>query len=102
MLVSPNDGIDLLRIEFWDSTQLDVELLRKWLQSCEREHGSECNGDQENPGSPSKELPLGFMIIDVECMLVAPVSNGCRYVALSYRWGSSKSLQLPKKKRKAL
>jgi hypothetical protein len=40
MLVSPNDRIDLLRIEFWDSTQLDVELLRKWLQSCEREHTS--------------------------------------------------------------
>jgi hypothetical protein len=102
MLVCPNDRTDLLRIEFWDSTRLDVELLRKWLQICEREHGSECNGDQENPRSSSKELPLGFMDIDVECMLVAPAPNGCRYVALSYRWGSSKSLQLPKKNRKAL
>lgn len=63
--------------------QVDMDLLRAWVHHCEDSHGKDCR--------PS--LPYSFQsptfLIDVidSCLVDAP--SECRYVALSYVWGTS-------------
>lgn len=65
----------------------DPELIRQWLQSCLLWHGPGCY----TPGwseviSPLSTLKVRMIDVRHRCLIYAPVS--CRYVALSYVWGS--------------
>lgn len=72
---------------------VDVQGLRNWLRQCEDLHGKACHA-QEWLGNI--EQPNFLRVIDVErrCIVRAPPS--CRYLALSYVWGSEKSAQTTK------
>ena len=64
-------------------------LVRDWLNRCERHIGC-------GPDHSSKDFNFPFRLIDVQrgCLVEAPVD--CRYVALSYVWGSVKQVMLNK------
>jgi hypothetical protein len=70
-------------------------LVRDWLDRCERHIG--CGADHS-----SKDFNFTFRLIDVQkgCLVEAPVD--CRYVALSYVWGSVKQVMLNKATQKFL
>ncbi|GFP55952.1 hypothetical protein TASIC1_0006012200 [Trichoderma asperellum] len=74
-----------------DQDKIDLEICRKWVTKCEREHNSQCGAFS----SPTNSRPeSSFRLIDVvdECIVVPPPS--CQYVALSYVWGRTQYLQL--------
>ncbi len=60
----------------------------QWLQLCQRHHGPECDTPIW-PGAPIQ--PQNLLAIDVlhRCILTAPAN--CRFMALSYVWGSQQS-----------
>ncbi|KAG6330062.1 hypothetical protein ID866_9026, partial [Astraeus odoratus] len=64
---------------------VDVELVKRWIQLCEREHGSACESVwwKDDDGG----LPDFVRMVDVQQMALVTASPGCRYVALSYVWG---------------
>ncbi|EGN96376.1 hypothetical protein SERLA73DRAFT_39921, partial [Serpula lacrymans var. lacrymans S7.3] len=64
---------------------IDIGLVKKWLDLCEREHGDVCESVWWR-GS-DKNLPKGVRMLDVTCMSIVHAPPGCRYVALSYLWG---------------
>ncbi|KAA8911739.1 heterokaryon incompatibility protein-domain-containing protein [Sphaerosporella brunnea] len=69
---------------------VDVGLLREWLRVCEKEHGGDCEVVRGKNVSSGDWLPEGARMVDVNRMaLVDAPRKGCRYVALSYLWGSA-------------
>ena len=61
--------------------QIDVRLPLDWIRQCNENHGASCT---------PRKLDSGFRmrVIDVRARCVVPASSSCRYVALSYVWGS--------------
>jgi len=70
------------------SADLDVALLRRWLSVCEAEHGDRCTLSLV-PLDTTSETTYPFRVIDVKEMCIVEASKGCRYITLSYLWGSS-------------
>jgi hypothetical protein len=70
------------------SADLDVVLLRRWLSICEAEHGDRCTLSLV-PLDTLLKTADPFRVIDVKDMRIIEASKGCRYIALSYLWGSS-------------
>ncbi|KAH6646792.1 heterokaryon incompatibility protein-domain-containing protein [Truncatella angustata] len=69
--------------------KIDISRLRGWMNSCASFHGPNCNP----PKLHITERPdLRLLLVDVRRMRLAECDWGSRYVALSYVWGSSKSL----------
>jgi hypothetical protein len=67
--------------------RVDPSRVKQWMKSCEEWHGSKCG---EGSDGPEKELPSkSFSIIDVENLCIVSPSKSCRYVTLSYTWGSN-------------
>ncbi|KAI1451429.1 heterokaryon incompatibility protein-domain-containing protein [Annulohypoxylon moriforme] len=65
-----------------DPAKIDRTLLKDWISTCENEHGKDCN--------PSEfELVPFLRVIDVRTGIIEKAKEGCKYVALSYVWGSS-------------
>lgn len=64
-----------------DPQQLDIGLLRKWIDRCQASHGSKCLSHTISP--PSHQIYL----IDNEAGCLVHKSADCRYVALSYVCG---------------
>lgn len=64
-----------------------IELMRRWISTCEQHHGPSCSGIWRG-----METPRGrsIVLIDVRnrCLLRMPMT-GSRYFALSYVWGTS-------------
>lgn len=64
---------------------IDMDLIRKWIDVCEREHEGICEsvwwrGEEE-------ALPETVRMVDVETMSIIPAPPASRYIALSYLWG---------------
>jgi hypothetical protein len=59
----------------------DFSLLRRWFQRCLMSHGVSCHGNW------SDEL-LTTKMIDVSARCIVPCPPHCKYIALSYVWGS--------------
>lgn len=74
-----------------DQDKIDLEICRKWITKCEREHPRQC-GAFSSPTHSGQGS--SFRLIDVvnECVVVPP--PGAQYVALSYVWGRAQYLQL--------
>lgn len=75
-----------------DQDKINLEICRKWVTKCEREHSTLCGAFS----SPTHSGPASssFRLIDVidECVVVPPSS--APYIALSYVWGRTQCLQL--------
>ncbi|KAM0259205.1 hypothetical protein ACHAQJ_003410 [Trichoderma viride] len=74
-----------------DQDQINLEICRKWIANCDREHLNQC-GAFSGPARFGPEA--SFRLIDVvdECIVVPPPD--AQYVALSYVWGRTHLLQL--------
>ncbi|KAI4863306.1 heterokaryon incompatibility protein-domain-containing protein [Hypoxylon rubiginosum] len=70
------------RLRKIDSGKIDIELLRNWISTCRDQHGEECNSVEFEP------IP-SLRVIDVHTGLIERALPGCKFVTLSYVWGSS-------------
>ncbi|KAF8445051.1 heterokaryon incompatibility protein-domain-containing protein [Boletus edulis BED1] len=66
-------------------TQVDIHLIRAWLHQCEHKHGKDC--------MPSLRFLEGIrepiFVVDVIQSCLVDTPSRCRYVALSYVWGTA-------------
>ncbi|OCL07976.1 HET-domain-containing protein, partial [Glonium stellatum] len=69
----------------------DPALFRSWLDLCESHHVDTCNSSLW-PRPPPQ--PEHLLVIDVEDSCVTAAPPACRFVALSYVWGSAKQKKL--------
>jgi hypothetical protein len=78
--------ISSLRAQSIDAISIDFDIIRGWIQHCDREHTKQCT--QFEPSASSlKELKL----IDCEQRRIVPALPTYQYSALSYVWGTSRS-----------
>ena len=76
----------------WSSREgglLDLERLQLWWRSCQTNH-QQCRPATWTP----KSLGLELRVVDVHRYRVIIAPPGCKYVALSYRWGNSKAIDI--------
>ncbi len=71
------------------STEADVNTLKTWLRSCESSH-TEAHVSVEERPSPDMSH---FRLVDIEHQRIIKANEQCRYIALSYVWGSTKQFQ---------
>ncbi|XDG02759.1 hypothetical protein ABKA04_002374 [Annulohypoxylon sp. FPYF3050] len=90
----------LCGIKEWEVPSFDVQILKGWLDSCNKLHGKHCVGKEDENG----KLPTGFRVIDTHGMRITQPDGFVRYVALSYMWlaGSGSNIQLEKSNVNAL
>ncbi|EOA82627.1 hypothetical protein ACJQWK_04794 [Exserohilum turcicum] len=69
--------------------RVDLNRVRSWIANCEVNHHGWC-AKAVQPPMP----PVDFRLIDVSTGTIVEMNTDCRYVALSYRWGQVKHLQL--------
>ncbi|KAG1877665.1 heterokaryon incompatibility protein-domain-containing protein [Suillus subalutaceus] len=67
---------------------VDIDLVKKWIKLCQENHGDECHDVWRMDGGEDKDLPKYVRLVDVVSMTLVPAPSGCRYVALSYVWGT--------------
>jgi hypothetical protein len=60
--------------------------MRRWLQLCEQNHKHYCNVQIMAPVN-------GLYVIDVHESRLVKAAQNCRYVALSYVWGTSPTVK---------
>ena len=72
-----------------DQHWIDLDLIRGWLETCERQHGHVCQLVKHNPNSPTCSPAW---LIDVENLCLVRGKAEMQYFALSYVWGPSNSL----------
>lgn len=68
------------------SPKADLGLFRDWIHRCRIMHKEKC-GHSIWPEDVHQRL-LGFLLIDVEKMNIVDAPADCRYVTLSYCWGT--------------
>ena len=66
-------------------SHMDVKHVKKWVKCCTRWHGEFC--DQITVSS-SWVYPANFRLIDTWTRCVVPAPTDCKYLVLSYVWGS--------------
>ncbi|RDW57108.1 hypothetical protein BP6252_13854 [Coleophoma cylindrospora] len=66
-----------------NTIHIDQKLVRSWLELCESQHGNYCTAS-------GWEFPFKLLVIDVKRGCVVEAPQNCRYLALSYVWGSLK------------
>ena len=87
-LENPNQAYEVGRL--FNPRQVNVELLRQWIDCCHISHREHCH----EVGIPSP-LPYIYLIDVVEgCLISANIET--RYVALSYVWGDFRTIQTTK------
>jgi hypothetical protein len=67
--------------------RVDKLQLRKWIRSCRKSH-KDCCTDLSSEQA-AQLLSSSFRVIDVKAMCIVTPIMPCRYVALSYVWGSN-------------
>ena len=79
--------------EFFDTiggryvaTQANTQLIRTWLHQCESMHGKDCMPSLRLPAEGDREPTL---VVDVIQSCLVDTPSRCRYVALSYVWGTA-------------
>ncbi|KAG8216702.1 heterokaryon incompatibility protein-domain-containing protein [Butyriboletus roseoflavus] len=72
------------------STQINAQLLRAWLHQCESEHGEACMPSLLLRVERNREAAFQpTFVIDVIGSCLVDTPSQCRYVALSYVWGTA-------------
>lgn len=67
------------------SVQVNTQLIRSWLEQCENKHGRDCRPSLPLPVEQAREPTFVIDVIQ-SCLVYTP--SQCRYVALSYVWGT--------------
>ncbi|KAI1210238.1 heterokaryon incompatibility protein-domain-containing protein [Annulohypoxylon truncatum] len=65
-----------------DPAKINIDLLKYWVSTCYDQHGKDCNPAES-------ELIPSLRVIDVRTGIIEKAQPRCKYVALSYVWGSS-------------
>ncbi|KAI1458228.1 heterokaryon incompatibility protein-domain-containing protein [Annulohypoxylon moriforme] len=66
------------------SQQVDLSLLKSWLDSCCETHGPKCSTHI----LPLHNIyPKNLSVLDLDTMHICAAPEGCSYTALSYVWG---------------
>jgi len=71
-------------------SQIDFDRVRSWLDRCDAEH-TKCTPVSYQPGTPVSLIFPGLRVlrfIDVEANCIVETDRYCRYMTLSYVWGS--------------
>ena len=63
-------------------SRLDLELVKRWIEKCDKHEG--CSSD----GALFNKPPNDMMVLDVQSLNVIDAPIDCRYLALSYVWGA--------------
>lgn len=71
--------------------EVDVSLLSSWLRRCESIHRDNCSQIPSTRHEHARVMPA--FVIDVKSCCVVETPSDCRYVALSYVWGTAKTLK---------
>jgi len=74
--------------------KVDVDLPRRWLSYCEREHREFCETPSLMFDSPPIPEPQDLLVIDVRRQCICHLPQGSRYVALSYCWPTGDTFKL--------
>lgn len=72
-------------------SSVDTNLPKEWLSICEQYHVGRCPHSAVTPTWDRDFKPT--FVIDVENFCIVETPAACRYVALSYVWGSGKMLR---------
>ncbi len=72
------------------SRRQNIPLIRSWLDRCLRNHEGNCQLSPEHRTVRS----LSLRVIDVEARCIIKAPRRCRYIALSYVWGSATQVLL--------
>jgi hypothetical protein len=75
-----------LRARTIDARSIDFDIIRGWMQQCDREHTKRCHRI-ESSGSRLKDLKL----IDCERRRIVAALPSYEYSSLSYVWGTNRS-----------
>lgn len=67
------------------SAEVDMDLIRAWLHHCENGHGKGCKPSLQYP-LQSRRGPTLLIDVIESCLVDTP--SECRYIALSYVWGT--------------
>jgi hypothetical protein len=96
LLADENDSEEsqLLKGRLVDQTCADVELIKMWIRTCENEHGVACAPASSSTAHSSNRVPFILRVIDIKHRCVIEAPRGCRYIALSYTWGTPDVVQL--------
>ncbi|KAJ9656078.1 hypothetical protein H2201_008650 [Coniosporium apollinis] len=73
------------------TAQINYQQIRLWLDGCEKEHGSTCNGMHF---AAKHRQAVNLNLIDVHQGCLVAARSDVRYFALSYMWGGVQPLQL--------
>jgi len=68
-------------------SQVDLNSVRRWLDFCLEHHSETCEPIDTRP------IP-SLQVVDCNTGLVVPAERGCKYLAMSYVWGSAPSKEL--------
>ncbi|KAF2495265.1 HET-domain-containing protein [Lophium mytilinum] len=74
----------LLSLKPWECSNINIDLVSKWIRRCRDNHGPKCDLDRSQTS-----LPRGFKAIDTQrlCVVDLPSQPITSYAALSYTWG---------------
>ncbi|KUJ11529.1 HET-domain-containing protein, partial [Mollisia scopiformis] len=67
--------------------QAELDIVSKWLNFCLEHHGETCDPIDR------RSIPA-LRVVDCDAGLVVSAEPGCKYLAMSYVWGSSPSEEL--------
>jgi Heterokaryon incompatibility protein (HET) len=84
----------LLKGRLVSQTRVDVELIKMWIRTCENGHGVMCAPASSSTVHSSNRVPFTLRVIDIQHRCVIEAPRGCRYIALSYTWGTPDVIQL--------
>jgi hypothetical protein len=87
----PSLMTDLETGQLIDERPIDFEEVKRWLETCHHDHGTDC-------GSASKysfvRRPKRLLVIDVKENNLVELPDGVQYAALSYVWGGVQLVHL--------
>jgi hypothetical protein len=78
------------------SPQIDIGMLQRWLQHCEKKH-KECAHKSlviDRSGKAGANSLKVLRVIDVKHQCIADAPDDCRFLTLSYVWGGIMTVQL--------
>jgi hypothetical protein len=81
--VNATSPIRVMNIRPINTTTIDWQQVRGWVQKCDAEHFQYCGGEETDDVGIA-----GFQVIDCETRNLVPAPARCTYAALSYVWGS--------------
>lgn len=79
-----------------DPEKISMEMVKEWLNKCEKGHGEKCSSPLQIPGEIDELAAYPARVIDVNKHCVVAVDGPYRYVTLSYVWGQARQLLLTK------